>query len=350
MQLLRKGYQVTLVDQWGAGNSLSSSGGETRLIRCIYGTNPFYTSLAHRAYGLWLENEVHFERKILYPTGCLWFVDNEADDIVEKALPIIQREGLAFDKLTKEETSLKYPLINSTGLRYVVHEKKTGYLMAREGCQEVRKLFIKRGGNYLQDQATFKEKTSTLNLADHGDISGDLIIFACGPWLKEMFRDVMGEKLKITRQEVFYFGLPPDKAKHFEAMPTWIDHSPPNFYYGIPGGINRGFKIAFDRRGPAIDPSSQERNATRDEIERAREYIGRRFNHLNKAPLIESRVCQYSDTLDGNFVFDFLPGYNNVMLLGGGSGHGYKHGPALGELVANAIAGESRLIPELMLD
>ncbi len=112
----------------------------------------------------------------------------------------------------------------------------------------------------------------------------------------------------ITRQEIFYFGIPADKARIIEKLPTWIDHSPPDFYYGIPGGIQRGFKIAFDRRGDEIDPTSQDRRPTAAEIDKARNYIMKRFIGLKDPPLIEARVCQYSDTTDGNFIFDRHPG------------------------------------------
>jgi glycine/D-amino acid oxidase-like deaminating enzyme len=65
---------------------------------------------------------------------------------------------------------------------------------------------------------------------------------------------------------------------------------------------------------------------------------------MKNAPLIETRVCQYEQTPDSHFIVDRHPQMNNLWLLGGGSGHGFKHGPALGEMMAELILndGEAR--------
>ncbi|MDA0195939.1 MAG: FAD-dependent oxidoreductase [Bacteroidetes bacterium] len=351
--LQRAGYRVTLIDQWGAGNSHSSSGGETRLIRCIYGLNKFYTSLANRSYDLWQENEKIFGQQYLFTTGCLWLIDQNSDDLIEKALPVISGQGLEYVRYEPNEAYELYPLLNVDNLSHVILEKKTGYLLARESCEAVKNQFIVEGGNYIQGAVSIEKIKGELNeisLDGGRSVSGDCFVFACGPWLKEMFGDVLESKLKITRQEVFYFGLPTNNSGTFESFPSWIYHSPPDFYYGIPSGVRRGFKIAFDRRGEEIDsPSTLNRTATKNEVERARQYIGKRFNGLHGMPLIESRVCQYSDTSDGNFIFDRHPAGSNVWLLGGGSGHGFKHGPALGELLTNVFTGKVPVVEMLKI-
>lgn len=339
--LQRSGYQVTLIDQWAPGNSRASSGGETRLIRCIYGVNPFYTKMANRAYTLWQEHEKLLGGQFLFPTGCLWFSDENADDLVRQALPIIKEEGLDYEILASSEVERRFPQIKSDGCE-IIHEKKTGYLLARAGCMAVKELFIRNGGQYIQSYAIPDLSDGALegiklDNADH--IKADIYLFACGPWLKSIFPEIMSQTLTITRQEVFYFGLPRERASWYESLPTWIDHSPPDYYYGIPGGIGRGFKMAFDRRGAEIDPTNQERNSTNVEVQKAKAYLVKRFHGMEDAPLIESRVCQYADTDDGNFIFDQHPEIDNAWILGGGSGHGYKHGPALGELVSQAFRG-----------
>jgi glycine/D-amino acid oxidase-like deaminating enzyme len=118
-------------------------------------------------------------------------------------------------------------------------------------------------------------------------------------------------------------------------MPTWIDFA--DEFYGIPDLENRGFKIALDRHGPPIDPDTAERNVTGATLAAVRRFLARRFPGLKNAPLIEARVCQYENTSNGDFLIDRHPGYDNVWLVGGGSGHGFKHGPALGEYVAERI-------------
>lgn len=353
LMLQRRGFKVKLIDQWGPGNSLSSSGGETRLIRCIYGSNPFYTVMANRAYTLWQENEPKLGSQFLFPTGSLWFVGEGADNILDMALPILAEEKLDYEKLDQQTIRDRYPQINTEDLQYMVHEKKTGYLLARAACQGVKELFIQEGGEFILDEvkqpSILSEKIDKLDLASGQKVRADYFVFACGPWLKHLFPEVIEPKLTITRQEIFYFGLPAGQTKSIESLPTWIDHSPPDYYYGIPGGIQRGFKIAFDRRGGETDPNLMDRYPDKKEIDRARDYVSHRFMGLKNPPLIEARVCQYSDTKDGNFIFDLHPEAKNALILGGGSGHGFKHGPALAELVTEIVMGEKPFAQNLSL-
>jgi glycine/D-amino acid oxidase-like deaminating enzyme len=139
---------------------------------------------------------------------------------------------------------------------------------------------------------------------------------------------------------MFYFGTPADDNR-FDAgaMPAWTDIGN-EVWYGVPGGEQRGFKIADDALGPPHDPSTSQRTVSENGIRAASEYIAYRFPGLQGAPLIESRVCQYTNTPDNDFIADRHPEADNTWLLGGGSGHGFKHGPALGEMVAAQVLGE----------
>jgi len=137
----------------------------------------------------------------------------------------------------------------------------------------------------------------------------------------------------------FFFGPPPGDSRFTDAhLPVWGDHGK-RFFYGIPGSDRRGFKVADDTRGPAFDPTSGERVITQATLKRVREYIAFRFPAMKDAPLIESRVCQYEQTPDSGLILDRHPLMDNVWLVGGGSGHGFKHGPAIGELMPDFIMG-----------
>ena len=186
--LQRRGFKVTMIDQWGPGNSHSSSGGETRLIRCIYGASPFYTAMANRAYTLWRQIEPELGSKYLFPSGCLWFVDENADDLIDQALPIIENEGLEYEKIDPDTARSRYPEVNTDDLRYIVYEKKTGYLLARAACQAIKELFVREGGEYLlsevQRPSIKNEKIKGVELSSGEWIEADHYIFACGPWLR----------------------------------------------------------------------------------------------------------------------------------------------------------------------
>ena len=168
-------------------------------------------------------------------------------------------------------------------------------------------------------------------------IQADSYLFSCGSWMGQLFPEVLGEVITCSKQEVYYFGVPEKEAAHYDNLPVWVDVDGKDFYYGIPGNANRGFKIGVDRRGENFDPTTSDRTINPEVLAHARKFIGHRFPGLSNAPLIENRVCPYENSPDGNFVFSAHPEASNVVLLGGGSGHGFKHGPALGELVAEEI-------------
>src|SRR5262249_26194020 len=177
-------------------------------------------------------------------------------------------------------------------------------------------------------------KTTGMRLSDGSGLVADHYVFACGPWLGKLFPDVIGEKIRPTKQDVFFFGTPAGTTLFDDVhLPVWADHRE-QFIYGIPGNQGRGFKIADDSRGPDFDPTTGERLASPERLKAIRDYMAFRFPGMKDAPLLETRVCQYENTPDTHFIIDRHPAASNVWLIGGGSGHGFKHGPAVGELVA----------------
>jgi sarcosine oxidase len=172
-----------------------------------------------------------------------------------------------------------------------------------------------------------------------------------GPHVNARFltRFLAGGYNSRTRQKVFYFGTPAGDARFAdEALPVWADLSDRKMY-GIPGNVNRGFKLADDTPGPAFDPTNGHRDVTAAGLKSVRAFLARRFPALAKAPLVGSEVCQYEATPDSDYIFDRHPGAPNVWLVGGGSGHGFKMGPAVGELVASLVLGDSQPDPYFSL-
>jgi glycine/D-amino acid oxidase-like deaminating enzyme len=348
LHLLRRGAKVTLLDAWGPGNSRASSGGETRVIRGTYGPGRVYVQLVARALQLWRENEKRWGKHLYHRTGALWMV--EKDDRYERAsLPLLREAGLAFEELTAVAAAKRYPQINFERVEWAIFEKDAGYLTARRACEAVLEGFLAEGGEYRQVSVSPPGieggKLPGLTLSDGTKVAADVYVFACGPWLGKVFPDVMGNLIRPTRQEVFFFGTPPGDTRFSEeSLPVWIDHGE-RLLYGIPGNQWRGFKVADDTRGAPFDPTSGERVASPEGLEKARDYLGFRFPALKGSPLLESRVCQYENSPDEHFIVDRHPEAGNVWLVGGGSGHGFKHGPALGELVAGNVLGEKPTEP-----
>lgn len=350
--LLRSGFRVTLVDAWGPGNSRSSSGDETRVIRSTYGANRLYFDMNERAYELWQEHEQRIKKKLLYNTGVLWLCYNEHTPLVDDSVPFAKAHGREFVYLGTEDLQKRYAVLNTTGLHHAWYDPKGGYLLARESAASVCEQFIREGGTYIRAEAiphrSNAHRLTELQLSDGNSIKAGAFVFACGAWLGEMFPGQLKNFITCTRQEVFYFGVPAGKTEIFESFPVWVDVDGKDFYYGIPANKFRGFKVGVDIRGPAFDPSSGNRLPDPEVLNGVRNFLARRFPDLSNAPLLESRVCPYENSPDGNFLFDKHPDLENVFFLGGGSGHGFKHAPALGELVANTLTGKSA-IPDCFL-
>jgi glycine/D-amino acid oxidase-like deaminating enzyme len=348
LQLLRRGARVTLVDAWGPGNARASSGGETRVIRGIYGNNRIYVEMVVRALQLWREAEARWGGTLYRRLGALWMTSRN-DPYVDNALPLLRQTGMRVDDLSLADASARFPQVNFEGVERIVYEREAGYLRARLACELVLRWFIGEGGEYRQRRATpgqlVGDGMDAMQLSDGSTLTADQYVFACGPWLGTLFPDVIGERIAPTRQEVFYFGAPAGDPRFVEEqMPVWIDNGA-RLYYGIPGNQWRGFKLADDTRGGSFDPTDGDRTASAEALESAREYLSFRFPALVDAPLVEARVCQYEDSPDGHFIVDRHPWAENVWLVGGGSGHGFKHGPALGEYVAQLVLSQRDVNP-----
>ena len=341
LYLLRRGALVTLVDAWGPGNSRSSSGGETRIIRGTYGPNQPYSKMAARALQLWQENQKRWNRVLFRRTGVLWMVAREDDSFEKGSLPMLKQAGIPYVEMNYNDLSSTYPQINLEGVRWAILEPESGGLMAREACAAVRDAFVAEGGRYmpgdvLPPQISGGELVS-IDLRSNLHMMADRYVFACGPWLGNMFPDVIGDKIRPTRQEVFFFGAAGGDVRFDpEKLPIWVDHGE-RFFYGFPVMARRGVKIADDTRGPLFDPTNSQRIASAEGLASARQHLEMRFPNLKRAPLLESRVCQYENSPDQNFIVDRHPRAANVWLLGGGSGHGFKHGPAVGEMAADLV-------------
>ncbi len=348
LYLLRHGAHVTLVDSWGPGNSRASSGGETRIIRGGYGPNQPYTRMAARALQLWSDHERLWRKRFLYRIGVLWMA--YGDDSFERgSLPELRDAGIRFEELSAVEMKERWPQINLEGVDWGLFEADSGYVTARAGCQAVVEGFVAEGGQYRQAAVVSDELDDSpwnrLRLSDGSSIEADKFVFACGPWLGKLFPHTIGNRISVTKQDMFFFGTPANDSRYDETeLPVWADHRG-RFFYGIPGNLGRGFKITDDTRGPAFDPTSGERVISPELLKSVREYLGFRFPGMANAPLIETRVCQYENSPDTHLIIDRHPRGENVWLLGGGSGHGFKHGPALGEMVAGWIVHDKEADP-----
>ncbi|MHB8540177.1 MAG: FAD-dependent oxidoreductase [Candidatus Acidiferrales bacterium] len=336
-RLARGGAKVLLADAYGAANSRASSAGESRIIRMGYGADEIYTRWSKRALELWQEFDEQTGARLFHRTGVLWLA-RENERIASDTLATLAKAGVPHKKLARAEIEKRFPQIACDDLDFAIYEPESGALMARRAVQKVVEEFQRAGGTYQiaeVEAPAGRGRVDSLTTWSGEALRAGTYVFACGPWLPKLFPELLGHRIFPSRQEVYFFGVPPgDKSYSAGNFPTWLDVG--KEIYGMPDLENRGVKIASDLHGASIDPNSAERVAG-ETLALVRDYLRRRFPALRDAPVVESRVCQYENTSNGDFLIDRHPDFENVWLVGGGSGHGFKHGPAMGEYVARLI-------------
>ena len=348
--LSKRKLKVLLLDAYGAAHTRASSGGETRIIRMSYAADEIYTRWSQRSLVQWKELSAACGQPLFQQTGVLWL--EGADDLrLRESQATIQRCGIAHELMDNAELTKRYPQMNFDGVSRGLLEPDSGILLARRAVQSVMEEAKKKSAEFLIAHAVTPDGSGAITkLATSrcGAFSSGQFVFACGPWLGKVFPELLGQRIFPTRQEVFFFGSPAGDARFMPpALPTWLFNH--DEVYGMPDIESRGLKMARDAHGERVDPDTQSRIASAEGAEWARNYVARRFPALKDAPIVETRVCQYENTSNGDFLIDRHPDMPNVWLAGGGSGHGFKHGPALGEYLAGQICGEGKAEPRFSL-
>jgi len=346
LYLREMGLSVTMVDQYGPGNSRATSGGESRQIRAGYGERDVYTRWVLEAFGRWKAREAEWNKRLFFQTGQVTLARDWTKTLTDTR-KVFDNLQVKYEVIGRDDLVRRYPQMSMDGIAFGFAVPSTGVLKAREGCVAVEQAFEKKGGRFLTAKAEpgrrSGRKLDDIALSTGQRVSAQTFVFACGPWLRKVFADVMKDKLITPRRVVFFYGTPPgDERFTFPNFPTWaVDEA-----YGFPSIEGRGFKVVPTFEAEMVDPDTQEHTLTADEIRKGREFVARWFPALKDQPLVDARVCQREDSVDEHFIVDRHPAFDNVWIVGGGSGHGYKHGIVLGDYVAHRVVGKATQ-PEL---
>jgi sarcosine oxidase len=352
-QLRLQGATVLLLDAYGPGNSRASSGGESRVIRVGYGPDEIYSRSSQKSLPMWQELFAKREHwaGLFQKTGVLWLA-REQDQYCEATLKTLQQLAARHERMDHYELARRFPQLKSGPFAWGILEPDAGVLMARRAVQAVVAQARADSVDYLEEAiappSAVKQKLHSLKTSSGREIVAERFVFACGPWLPKLFPELLGELIHVTKQEIFFLGVPPGNENFNPGnLPVWIDFT--DLVYGIPNLDGRGFKLAIDAHGPEFDPDSGERVVSASGLKAMRAYLEQRMPLLANAPVTETRVCQYENTSNGDFLIDTHPMFENVWLVGGGSGHGFKHGPVVGEYVAEMMFGSREPEPRFSL-
>ena len=332
------GKRVAVVDSVGPAHSRASSGGESRATRFGYGGAAVYSEWAWRSLSDWKALSERTGLPVFHQMGIVG-IHPESDESYAASARALREREIPHRFLSAKELRTQYPIMHVNDGEAGLLEPLGGALMSRRAVQYLASSLAEAGVTFLsgtvlpigQEQAS--EGALAAAMTESGErIEAEQFVMACGPWLDRVCPEAMEGRLFVTRQEIFYFGV---DAETTGKLPVWGDLP----FYGFPNLEGRGFKVANDTHGPIIDPETEDRRTTDEGEQATREFLSRRFPSLAEAPVVETRVCQYENSSNGHFVIDRHPGLENVWLAGCGSGHGFKHGPAVGAHVADLVEG-----------
>ena len=352
--LMAAGHKVVLVEAWGPAHTRSSSGGESRMTRAVYGEDSVYTRMALNSLPQWKRLSAESGLPIFAETGVLFF--SPTDEQYFRDSYAVHRElGLATERLERATMARRFPMIDFDGISVGLFEPAFGALMARRSVQTLVAQLVRAGADYVQGLAEplgpeAADELGAIRVGSGRSVEADHFVYALGPWLPKVFPELLEGRIVPTRQEVFFFA-PPAGDRRFQpgAMPGWADFNGGDIYYGFPDLEARGVKLAHDAHGAVVDPDTQSRAPTEQALADVIAFRDRRFPALRGAPLTEARVCQYENSSNGDFLIDYHPRLKNVLLVGGGSGHGFKHGPEVGRYAAARLFGSVSSEPRFSL-
>jgi glycine/D-amino acid oxidase-like deaminating enzyme len=302
-----------------------------------YGSQEIYTRMSWDSLAQWKKLQQTTGERLFTETGML-FMARDRDALTMDSVETLKRVGIPHERLERADLVARYPQVEFGPITWALSEPRSGALFARRAVQVVVREFQKAGGELILERAEAPATDAAVTSIRAGDrsVAAGNFVFACGPWLGKVFPEILGDRIFSTRQEVFYFGIPQGDDRFAPPkMPTWIDFGAE--VYGLPDLEAKGFKVAIDKHGPRFDPDLGERIVTAESTAGVKNFVADRFPALKGAPIVGSEVCQYENSSNGDFLVDRHPKHSNVWLVGGGSGHGFKHGPALGAYVAERL-------------
>jgi sarcosine oxidase len=341
LELQRSGRDVLLLDAYGFGHPRATSGDHSRIMRSSHGQDAFHARWAREARDAWIALGDAAGQEVFVQSGALWFARAE-DGFESASLATLRSLGIPAERLSPSETAQRWPGTRTDDLAFALYEPEGGLLRAKLGVELASRAVERAGGRReiaaVERPAGPGPRLGAIRTRDGRTLTAGAFVFACGPWLPSLFPDVVGDRIAVTKQNVFYVGTAPgDTRWSAPPFPSWVDYA--TTFYGLGAVDGGGVKVGTDAYGGRWDPDTGERIVDPDAISTIRAYLATRFPDLAAAPVVETRVCQYETTPDSHFIIDRHPEWDDTWLVGGGSGHGYKHGPVIGRHVRRLLDG-----------
>ena len=346
--LARRGFKVLGLDRFPVPHSHGAHSGHTRLIRKAYFEHEDYVPLLDRAYALWDEIQEISGRRVFERTGLL-YAGPQGDELLAGVRFAADRYGI---ELEREVDPTRLPQFTIPDGFEMLFEPDAGYLITDSAIEafasEARRLgaVMREGERVIRwEPVGDGVRVDTEKESFHG---GKVVITA-GPWAAQVIPGIAG-RLSVTRQVLAWFDV--GEAADFAVgrFPCWaiVDPGAPGLYYGFPFAASgspdepRGLKLAHHHPGGVTRPDDVSREVTESDTLPLADFLSRRIPGVS-GPLTGSSTCLYSNTPDGHFVIDNLPGLEKHSCVAWGfSGHGFKFASVVGEILADlAVSGRT---------
>lgn len=330
---------MSLIDKDEPESRKSASVGATRILRCGYADQTFYSRLAWRSRQLWQEVERESGQSLFLEVGVTWLATRDGG-YESKSERTLRRLAIPVERLSKSGVAELFPGPTYDGdLRFGIREPAAGVLRARHAVHALAELASAHGAE-IAYEAVFPDDIG--GVIDTREESKDVVLWSCGPWLGNLFPGVV--PVRATQQSEAYFAS--DPSWQLPLTGAWIDDAAG--VYGVGDLDGTGVKVSWDHMGPEAGPNVGSGEPAQEREIRA--YLRRRFPALGEAPLRETNPCRYEMAPNADFVIARHPTLPSNWIVGGGSGHGFKHGPAVAEYVWNLIAADRQPDPRFGLD
>jgi monomeric sarcosine oxidase len=343
--LAGRGADVTVLERFAVGHEWASSHGLTRAIRHEYGPAEIYTRMVARSLALWNDLAHETGRHLYTETGVL-ALGQEDDGETLAGYEVMRAQGLPVERLTTSECQQRFPPFVAGEYSAITYNPTGGMLHASECLIALSERFKQRGGELRESSHVLSVAAEDAGVAvtmeDGNTLSADRVVVTAGPWVRTVLPD-LSLPVRATRQQVCYLtGLPPEQF----AVGTFPVFLAGMNYYGFPLQGVGWFKVGAHITGPSVDPNVPYA-PDMHEVEDVRQFLRRVIPAAAGADLALVDRCMYDMSPDEDFILDRHPASANIIVGSGFSGHGFKFGILIGELLA-ALALDEK--PEFSLE
>jgi monomeric sarcosine oxidase len=345
--LLTQGTRnVTILEQEFVDHARSSSHGFSRLLRFEYGPDAFYSNMVRLSLKHWKNLEQVAGRTLYTPTGLL-MLGNDDDMFTRSSYHVVRGLGLPAEQLTKEACGQRFPQFNTQPYDLCTYNHEAGILHASTCLQTLRDLILDFGGEIYESCRVTRITNDSplrpirLHLNSGQEIVADRVVLASGSWIHRLLAH-LHLPVRMTRQYLLYFAGLSASAYGTGAFPAFIARD----IYGFPihQGCNGWVKATSHAFGVPIDPdhvTPQDDQVIASISGQLRELLPA----LNYAQIARIDSCMYDVSPDEDFILDRLSSDPRIIFATGLSGHGFKFGLLLGELLSNLVCNTQPPVP-----